>query len=287
MAPEDKGKRHAELPGAACSPTMPPMNRFLAIALSVAAVLPAIGLADARNRAQFPRMLRNASSGAPIAKDVRFLVPFTSTPTPPPIVHPPYPDDIVWGEDVNLRLEDLGAGYWQSPGINMWSGAVLEGDKATLGHLRFKLNPADDPIHPGHAALALPGDWHVVRFAPMKPAEWATRTDFSRMAWLPVADAEVPALWHLEAGQAFAMRIELKRPEAPPPPPPAATATATASTMSVPAKATRKPPRRLIAKVFLRKLSLDNVRFDYVLQTNGTFRIPLRDPRSLTGLQAP
>ncbi|MEB3236066.1 MAG: hypothetical protein VKO64_00380 [Candidatus Sericytochromatia bacterium] len=257
------------------------MTRLKLIASLVLVILPAVFLADGRNREQFSRMVRNAAAGAPVNKGIRFSVPFLATPTPPPRTYPAYPESVVWGEDVNLRLEDLGAGYWQSSAINLWSGAILEGDKATLGHLRFKLNPPDDPIHPGHAALALPGDWHVVRFSPMNPAEWATRTDFSRQAWRNVADAEVPALWALRAGQAFVMRVELKRPEAPPPPTPTATVTASASTMSAPPRPARKPPKRLLAKIFLRKLSLDNVRFDYVLQTDGSFRIPLRDPRSL------
>ncbi|MEB3298104.1 MAG: hypothetical protein VKO21_01280 [Candidatus Sericytochromatia bacterium] len=257
------------------------MKRVVLVSLALGSAIPLLFLSDERNRRQFPTMVRNASSGHPLAKDVRFSVPFVPDPTPTPQVFPPYPEDIVWGEEVSLRLEDLGAGYWQSASVNLWSGSILEGDKANLGHLRFKLNPPDDPLHPGHAVLALPGEWHLVRFAPLAAQEWATRTDFSKMAWQQVAPAEVPALWGLEAGKAFVVRIDLKAPEMPPPVA-VATLTATASTMSATPEPRKTQPKRLLAKVFLRKLSLDNVRFDYVLQTNGTWKIPQRDPRSFT-----
>lgn len=248
-----------------------------AIFIGLAALLPVVFFADGMNRAQVGQILRNTAAGTKPLDKVAFVFPLIPHPTPKPIPPALYPYSILFGEDIGLKYEDLGAGYWQSSAVNMVNGEPTSGDLDWQGQFRFKCNPDSDPLHPGHSIVAVPGSRNVIRFAHLGKDDFHSYLSLGKAKWIAVAAAETPAVWRLQPGETVGMRIEtdLSTP-------------LMVATESAPAQKTKGTPpptpkpikmhRVTFAKIFLRKLSQDTVRFDYVFQTDGSPRFPKPNP---------
>lgn len=256
--------------------------------MGVAALLPVVFFADPVNREQLTRLLKNMAEGKNATEKVAFVFPLIPHPTPKPSPPPLYPESILFAEDVILKYEDLGTGYWQTAGFNLVSAQPTTGESDWQAHFRFKYNPPDDPLHPGHSVVAIPDGRSRVSFASLGNGDFYEFTDIKKAAWIKFAPAETPAVWNLAPGQTIALRIEtdLSSPlqGATPEPPPADDERA-----GKPATPTPKPPkisvqRLTYAKLFIRKLSHDTVRFDYVYQTDGKPYFPRPNPLAEGGL---
>ncbi|MBM3266084.1 MAG: hypothetical protein FJZ01_00420 [Candidatus Sericytochromatia bacterium] len=258
------------------------------VVIGIALVVPVLFFADSVNRQQVGRVLENMAAGKAPMEKVAFVFPLVPHPTPKPTPAPLYPDSVLFGEDMVLKYEDLGAGYWQSGGFNMVSGEGTSGEQDWQAHFRFKFNPPHDPLHPGHSIVAIPGGRSKVRFAKLGDGDFFGFKDLSRAPWIGVAPAETPAVWGITAGMTVAMRIDtdlsvplqtatrpepegtpaLNKPKAPPTPPPAPI----------------KVNKLTFAKIFVRKVSHDTVRFDYVYQTDGKPLFPTPNPMAEVGM---
>ncbi|MBM3274596.1 MAG: hypothetical protein FJZ00_05565 [Candidatus Sericytochromatia bacterium] len=252
-----------------------------AVLIAVAAAIPVAFFADGVNRDQFTKLLENTATGKKPMDKVAFVFPLVPHPTPKPSAPPLYPDSILFGEDIVMKYEDLGTGYWQTNGFNMVSGSETEGEEDWQAHFRFKFNPPDDPLHPGHAVVAISGGRSVVRYARLGKGDFFGYQNLGKTPWIAVAPAETPAIWALSPGETVGMRIDTDLSL------PLLTAQATADEGGSPLKPAASPsatPKPVIvhkityAKIFLRKLSHDTVRFDYVFQTDGKPRFPRPNP---------
>ena len=255
--------------------------------IGVAVLIPVVFFADPVNRDQLTRLLKDTASGKSTTQKIAFVFPLIPHPTPKPTAPQLYPDSVLFAEDVILKYEDIGAGYWQTSGFNMVSAEPTTGEADWQAHFRYKFNPPDDPLHPGHAVVAIPDGRSKVSFANLGKGDFYSYGDVSRTKWLKVAAAETPAVWNLSPGAVLAMRIEtdlsspLQGASAPPPeieegPPRPATPT--------PKPVNIKLHRISYAKIFIRKLSHDTVRFDYVYQTDGKPLFPRPNPLAEGGL---
>lgn len=255
--------------------------------LGIAALVPVVFFADPVNREQVNRLLRNLASGKSATDKVSFVFPLIPHPTPRPTPPPLYPESILFAEDVVLKYEDLGTGYWQTPGFNLVSASPTSGESDWQAHFRFKYNPPDDPLHPGHSMVAIPDGRNRVTFARLGSDDFHGYTDIAKALWIPFAPAETPAVWGLTPGQTIALRIEtdLSTPlqGATPEPTSAEDAPARPGTPT-PKPIKLKVQRLTYAKLFIRKLSHDTVRFDYVYQTDGKPYFPRPNPRAEGGL---
>jgi len=255
------------------------------VLIGIAVLVPVLFFADAVNRNQVGQILKNTAVGKPPMQKVAFVFPLIPHPTPKPTAAPLYPDSVLFGEDITLKYEDLGTGYWQTNGFNMVSGEPAVGEEEWQTHFRFKFNPPEDPLHPGHAVVAIPGGRSTVRFAKLGKGDFFNYLDVGKARWLAVAGAETPAVWGLIPGETVAMRIEtdlsmpLQGAEETPPP-----ADAKPGKPAGPTPQPIKIQRLTFAKIFIRKLSHDTVRFDYVFQTDGKPRFPRPNPMAEGGV---
>lgn len=257
------------------------------VVFGIAALVPVLFFADPVNRDQVTRLLKNMASGKNATEKVAFVFPLVPHPTPKPTPAPLYPDSILFAEDVILKYEDIGTGYWQTAGFNLVSAQPTSGEADWQAHFRFKFNPPDDPLHPGHSVVAIPDGRSRMAFTKLGKVDYFAVNDLSRARWIPFAPAETPAVWGLAPGDIIAMRIEtdlstpLQGASAEPPaveegPPKKATPT--------PKPVNVKVHRITYAKIFIRKLSHDTVRFDYVYQTDGKPFFPRPNPLAEVGL---
>lgn len=245
------------------------------IVLSLVVALPVVFFADRINRSQVHTILVNAAKGKPPLQHVAFVFPLIPHPTPSPTPAPVYPDadQIVYGNDVPLKYEDLGSGYWQTASFNMVDGSPLSSKDDWQGQFRFKYNPPDDPLHPGASIVAIAGARSKVRFADLGNRSFYGVSTLKGVRWLVPAAGETPAAWHLHAGDVVAMKLETDVSV----PVPLATSSATGSATSSAAIKPRRAftiHRLTFAKVFIRELSQDTVRFDYVYRTDGSPDFP-------------
>lgn len=244
------------------------MRREWAIGAALLVLL--IFFFDAVNRAQVGLILENAAKGkAPLA-NVAFVFPLIPHPTPIPSVPPLYPESVLAADDVVLKYEDLGAGYWQTGAFNMVTAERTSGDMDWQAHFRFKFNPPTDPLHPGHSAVAIAGGRSNVRFANLGSRDFFELVDLGKVKWIAVSTAETPAVWGIMAGESIGLRIETGVV--------APVAIGPATVTAAPAASPLRIGRVTYAKLFLKKLSHDTVRFDFVYQTDGKPRFPRPNP---------
>ena len=234
------------------------------IFLGILAAVIALFFADRINRQQVDRVLVNAAAGKPALKDVAFVFPLIPHPTPSPTPVPVYPGSIAYENNVTLRYEDLGSGYWQTDAFNMVDGEATTPDDDWQGQFRFKFNPPDDPMHPGHSVVAIAGARSKMAFANLGLKSFYSVQSLARVHWLVPSAGETPAAWNLAPGDVVAMRIET---DLTAPVEPAASGSATGSAGLEP---TVKVQRLTYAKLFIRMLSQDKVTFDYVFRVDGS-----------------
>lgn len=227
----------------------------LAVALGLGAFA-----ADSRNQAALRLVVANMAAEKPAMQGVAFKVPFLKDPPPKKAYPGLYPEHFTWGTDAVLKYADLGDGYWQTPGINLVNGRSVESEADEWqAHFRFKFNPPTDPLHPGHTLVAVDSPQHTLSFAPLGAVDFEAVREIPADRWLKRHENERPAVWDLKAGDVVGIKIE-------------------AVSLSEPASAGAKPgpPKRhsFVAKLLLKKLSHETVRFDFVYRNDGKQAFP-------------
>ncbi|MBU6429163.1 MAG: hypothetical protein KGR26_09155 [Cyanobacteria bacterium REEB65] len=235
------------------------LRRWVGLALALA--VPAALLGDPSDRRQVHRLLSNVAAGRPALRDVTFVFPLLPHPTPSPSPVPEYPDTFVYGNDVSLQYEDLGGGYWQTAAFSMLAGE-LPAAETSLGQFLFKDDPLSDPLHPGHEIVAVNGSPFRTTFANLGPIDSASALDLQDFHWPVVPAGQEPAAWNLRPGDMVVIRL-------------IRTARLPQVAGSQSATASRSPLAPVTyAKVFIRKLSHDDVRFDFAYQPAGSASFP-------------
>ena len=228
-------------------------------------------LADGRNRLGAQLALENAASEKALMDKVTFRVPFLPDPQVRPVAAARYDAGFAWADDYRLRLTATDDQRWQSAGINLNDGREVTTDQDEWqAHFRFAWAPSDDILHPGYSIVAADSPQHVLRFAPLGPIDFDTLQRVDEGRFLEPAPRERPAAWGLQAGDVVWIRMTLK---------PLAGASAS----------TRVEQR--VAKVRIRKVSREEVRFDFVYRREPQAFFPLprvatdsvTAPRSETG----
>lgn len=232
-------------------------NRRLRKGFGWILVLPgllALFLGDGRNREAIGRALENAAEERPVMKDVVFKVPFVPDPRPLDMQAARYGEGFAWADDYRLRMTAMDDRRWQSPGINLNDGReITTDDDEWQAHFRFAWAPPDDILHPGYSIVAADSTQHSLRFAPLGPVDFDSVRRVDPARFLAVAPRERPAAWSLEAGDVVWVEMTLRPPDE--------------ATPGV------RPVQR-VAKVRIRKLSREEVRFDFVYRRDGQQTFP-------------
>lgn len=241
----------------------------------VAALLIGLFLADGRNRTSLTTVLENAASAKPVMQGVKFRMPFM--PDAPTEGAKPtlYPKGFDWLEAYVMKYYELGEGYWQTRPLDLLNGVEVDNEdiEEYRGHFRFKFNPPDDPLHPGHAMVATNSDEHKVWFAHLRGGDFDALEEIPANAFHAPAAGELSAAWELEPGDTIGIKIDTKVTIIPP--------EATGSEAIAEGTQSVKPrvERRVTyAKLYIRKLSHNDVQFDYLHRTDGKTTFPRPNP---------
>lgn len=220
-------------------------NLIIAGILSVAAVV--LFFADMRNQAATTRLLENMAAAKPAMQDVAFKVPFV--PDAPKAAQRPtrYQAGFHWADHVSLKLYDLGGGYWQTNAFELLAGQEADEKNEWRAHVRFKFNPPTDPLHPGHSIVAVADTDHSIRFAPLGAVDFGKLSAIPAARWRQPVGSELPAVWKLKPGDVVGLKVTTKG-------------------------------KTMIAKLHVRKLSHQDVRFDYVLRSDDKGGFPPPNP---------
>jgi hypothetical protein len=220
----------------------------------------ALFVADGRNREALEKALENAAEERPLMKEVVFKIPFLPDPRPRDVQAARYDEGFAWADDYRLRMTAMDDRRWQSPGLNLNDGReITTDDDEWQAHFRFAWAPPDDILHPGYSIVAADSPQHILRFAPLGPIDYDSLQRIDPARLLSPAPRERPAAWNLEAGDVVWVQMTLRPP-------------AEASAGAV--------PQQRVAKVRIRKLSREEVRFDFVYRRDGQTFFPL--PRLAT-----
>lgn len=248
--------------------------RNLVIAGLVAGLSVGLFLADARNRTSLTTVLENAAAAKPAMQGVAFRVPFMPDPpqaTPKPTL---FPTGFDWLDGYVMKYYEIGEGYWQTRPLDLLNGVEITNEdiEEYRGHFRFKYNPPHDPLHPGHAMVATNSEGQSIRFAHLRGGDFFALEQIPESAFKTPFEGELAAAWSLEAGDTIGIRLDsrvtLSEPEA----------TGSAATIAA-ESATQSPKTRVerrvtYAKLFIRKLSHNDVQFDYLHRTDGKPTFP-------------
>lgn len=238
------------------------MQRTILIVALILAALVGLFFADKRNQSAVQLALQNAAVAKPVAAGVAFKVPFLPDgPTPPPF-RQRYPARFMWGDDVTMKYSSMDEGYLQTAAINLNDGhEVKDVENEWLAHVRFKFNPPSDPLHQGHALLAVASPAHELAFAHLGQVDFDQVRTIPDAAYLHAAPNELPAIWNLQAGDVVGIKI----------------VAFDTDPYGKRLPATAKP---FVAKLRIAMLSHDAVRFDYVYRSDGQqgFPPPVRNP---------
>ncbi|MGE5707488.1 MAG: hypothetical protein ACM3YO_04075 [Bacteroidota bacterium] len=199
-------------------------------------------------------LLENLSQNKPAMQGVEYRIPFLPY-KEKVVVIPRYPESIVFGDDASLKFRSLDGDYWATPPFKM-EGEVLEDKLDYKAHVRFKYCPPDDPIHPGYALISTQSDEHRVAFQRVGGLDFYGIEKAPLGGWGAENSVEIPGVWKLEAGNIVLVRITT----------PTAVKDAKGKSKSV--------DKVTYAKFFVKKLSREEVIFDYVYQTDGTNLFP-------------
>lgn len=256
--------------------------RNLVIAGLIAGLSVGLFFADARNRTSLNTVLQNAAAAKPAMEGVAFRIPFVPDPpkpTPKPSLYPPGFD---WLEGYVMKYYELGEGYWQTRPLDLLNGVeiVNEDVEEYRGHFRFKFNPPSDPLHPGHALVATNSEEHVIRFAHLRGGDFFALEHIPEYAFKIPASGELAAAWGLEPGDTIGIRLDSKITLTEP----VATGSEAVAAADAEAEAETAPPKTRVerrvtyAKLFVRKLSHNDVQFDYLHRTDGKPTFPRPNP---------
>jgi len=260
--------------------------------------LSAVGLffADARNRTSLTTVLENAAAAKPAMDGVAFRVPFmpdAPQATPKPTL---FPKGFDWLDGYIMKYYELGEGYWQTRPLDLLNGVEITNEDVEeyRGHFRFKYNPPHDPLHPGHAMVATNSDEHVIRFAHLRGGEFFALEHIPEHSFKTPFEGELAAAWGLEAGDTIGIRLDSKvviTEEASGSEDVAETGTVTGDESSETAagetgEATDSPKTRVerrvtYAKLYIRKLSHNDVQFDFLHRTDGKPTFPRPNPAAI------
>lgn len=208
------------------------------------------------NQQMTVQLLDNLSKGKPAMQGVAYHIPFLRYEAKV-VVPPKYPESIVFAEDARLKFRSLDGDYWGTQPFAL-QGETRDEATAYQAHLRFKFNPPDDPIHPGYSILATQSDLHTIAFLKAKGSDFYALEAAPIQGWTEPNSAEIPAVWNLEAGNII--WIKLVSPTILPP-------------KEKNGKETRVE-KTTYAKFFIKKLSREDVVFDYIYQTDGSNHFP-------------
>lgn len=213
-------------------------------------------VADHRNQSAIHQILENTAAARPAMQGVQFKVPFLKDPPPKKAYTTLYPKYFTWGTDATLKYYDMGEGYWQTNGISLNDGREVKDENNEFqAHLRFKSNPASDPLHPGHSILAMDSKQHHVTFAPLGQVDFDAVRTIPESKWLHPAPNEAAAVWNLKPGDVVGIRVD-------------------AVPMEEEATGSKPQHRIFQAKMVLNKLSHESVRFDFVYRNDGKQEFP-------------
>lgn len=252
--------------------------RNLVIAGLIAGLTTGLFFADARNRNSVKTVLENAAAAKPAMEGVAFRIPFmpdAPKATPKPSLYPPGVD---WLEGYVLKYYEVGEGYWQTRPLDLLNGVEIANEDVEeyRGHFRFKFNPEDDPLHPGHALVATNSDAHTIRFAHLRGGEFHALEHIPEHSFKEPYENELPAVWTLEPGDTIGIKLDTK-----------VTLTTPEATGAAAVLASPKPPETRVerrvtyAKLYIRKLSHNDVQFDYLHRTDGKPTFPRPNPAAL------
>ena len=255
--------------------------RNLVITGLIAGFTVGLFFADARNRTSLTTVLENAAAAKPAMQGVGFRIPFVPDPpkaTPKPTL---YPTGFDWLEGYIMKYYELGEGYWQTRPLDLLNGVEITNEDVEeyRGHLRFKYNPPDDPLHPGHALVATNSDQHVIRFAHLRGGDFFALEQIPEHAFKTPFEGELAAAWALEAGDTIGIKLDSQvtlTDEASD----SATAEGAAEKTAESTGSTKVRVERRVtyAKLYIRKLSHNDVQFDYLHRTDGKPTFPRPNP---------
>ncbi len=252
--------------------------RNLAIAGLITGLTVGLFFADVRNRNSINSMLENAAAAKPAMQDVAFRIPFVPDPhkpTPKPTL---YTTGLDWLEGYVMKYYEMGEGYWQTRPLDLLNGVEITNEDVEeyRGHFRFKFNPQHDPLHPGHAMVATNSDQHVIRFAHLRGGEFHALEQIPEHSFKTPFEGELSAAWALEAGDTIGIKLDTKVTVETP------TATGSEALVASPAPSKTRIERRVTyAKLYIRKLSHNDVQFDYLHRTDGKPTFPRPNPAAL------
>ena len=252
--------------------------RNLVITGAIAGLAVGIFFADARNRTSLNTVLENTAAAKPAMEGVAFRLPFVPDApkaTPKPTL---FPKGFDWLDGYLMKYYEVGEGYWQTRPLDLLNGVEITNEDVEeyRGHFRFKYNPPHDPLHPGHALVATNSEGHVIRFAHLRGGDFFALEQIPEQAFKEPFAGELAAAWGLEAGDTIGIRLDSKVTiieDASG----SATAGATEATASASPK-TRIERRVTYAKLYIRKLSHNDVQFDYLHRTDGKPTFPRPNP---------
>lgn len=257
----------------------------------------AVGLffADPRNRSALTTLLENAAAAKPAMEGVAFRMPFVPDPPKPTPKPTLFPKGFDWLEGYVMKYYELGEGYWQTRPLDLLNGVeiVNEDVEEYRGHLRFKYNPPHDPLHPGHAIVATNSETHEIRFAHLRGGDFFALEHIPEYAFKTPAAGELAAAWGLEPGDTIGIRLDTRvtitesatgseavegasdsGADAPAETNDASDLEAAADPSASPKPKTRVERRVTYAKLYIRKLSHNDVQFDYLHRTDGKPTFP-------------
>lgn len=250
--------------------------RNLVIAGLVAGLSVGLFLADARNRTSLTTVLENAAAAKPAMQGVAFRVPFMPDPlkaTPKPTLFPPGFD---WLDGYVMKYYEIGEGYWQTRPLDLLNGVEITNEdiEEYRGHFRFKYNPPHDPLHPGHAMVATNSEGHEIRFAHLRGGDFFALEQIPETAFKTPFEGELAAAWSLEAGDTIGIRLDSRVTITEPEATGSEAIVAAETTSATQSPKTRVERRVTYAKLFIRKLSHNDVQFDYLHRTDGKPTFP-------------
>lgn len=224
-------------------------------------------LAPPANRLAMRILLTNTAAGRPVMAGVHFVVPLAPRPTPTPDDQP-YPAGVDYGDDVGLDLYQLGEGYWQTAPFSLVDGRATSEIEDWRAQFRFKRIPPGDPIHAsGYYIVGTGGERNQIWFDDLGTGDLAAVHAIPLRGWHGEADAMQAMIGPLQAGEVVALKLLTTAPEEVFTP---ASAEASASDRLVTTRTTT------YAKLLVRKLSQEEVRFDFVYLADGRSKFPTR-----------
>lgn len=216
---------------------------------------------DSRNQAAFKILVQNAATEQAIMKGVVFKAPFIPDKAPPKAPLGRYPTELIWEDDATLKYSELEEGYLQSYGIRLNDGQVMKAEEEEgLASFRFKFNPPGDPLHPGHTLVAVNSPYLQLSFAPLGRIDFDNLRQIPSTKWLHREENEQAAVWNCKPGDVIGIKLARLKPN------PAEEASGSAKA------------KVLYAKVMLKKLSHESVRFDFVFRIDGKNEFPAPHP---------